>query len=72
MGATTCGGLDCLSAALRLGPLRRSLSVVSSDLGTTLALVGILMNALGPWCGPRPIDPVSPRGLTGWHPRHSC
>jgi hypothetical protein len=30
-----------------------------------------LLSASGPQCGPRPIDPVSPRGPAGWRLRHS-
>jgi hypothetical protein len=71
MGATACGGLDCLSAALGLGPLRRSRGTVSSGLGTVSVPTGTLLSASGPRCGPRPIDLVSPRGLASWRLRQS-
>jgi hypothetical protein len=71
MGAIACGGLDCLGAALGLGPLRRSLSTVFFGPGTALELAGILPNASGPQCGPRPTGPASPRGLVGWCPHCS-
>jgi hypothetical protein len=71
MGAIACGGLDCLGAALRLGPLRRSLGTVSSGPDTASVSTGILLNASGPQCAPRPIGPTSPRRLDGWCPRHS-
>jgi hypothetical protein len=67
MEAIACGGLDCLGAALGLGHPRRSLSDGSSGLGTALAPTGILPNASGLWCELHLIDPVSPRGLAGWH-----
>jgi hypothetical protein len=71
MGAIACGGLDCVGVALGLGPLRRSLGTVPSGLGTTSVTAGILLNVSGPRCRPHLIDLVSPRGLAGWHPRHS-
>jgi hypothetical protein len=71
MGVTACDGLDCLGAALVLGPLRRSLDAVSSGPGTALEPIGILLNASGLRCGLRPIGPASPRGLASWCPRRS-
>jgi hypothetical protein len=61
MGAIACGDLDCLGAALGLGPLRSSLGVVSSEPGSASEPVGTLLNASGPRCGPHPVGPVSPR-----------
>jgi hypothetical protein len=71
MGATACGSLDCLGAALGLGPPRGSLGIIFSGLGTASVPTGTLLSASGPWCGPHPIDSVSPRGIAGWHLRHS-
>jgi hypothetical protein len=69
MGVIACGSLDCLGATLGLGPLHRSLSTVSPRLGSASEPAGILLNALEPRCGPRPIGPESPRGLADWRPR---
>jgi hypothetical protein len=71
MGAIACGGLDCIGAALGLGPLRRSLGAVSFGPGIASKPAVILLNALGPQCELRPIGPVSPCGLTGWCPRRT-
>jgi hypothetical protein len=71
MGAIACGGLDCLGAALGLGPPRGIHGVVSFGLGTASVPAGTLLSASGPRCVPRPIGPVSPRGLASWHLRHS-
>jgi hypothetical protein len=71
MGVIACGGLDCVGAVLGLGPLRRSLGVVFSRLGTASAPAGTLLSASGPRCGPRPIDLVCPSGLAGWRLHHS-
>jgi hypothetical protein len=70
MGAIACGGLDCLGAVLGLGPPRLSLDAVSFRLGTASVPAGTLLNASGPRCGPRPIDPVSPRGIAAWRLRY--
>jgi hypothetical protein len=67
MEAIACGGLDCIGAALGLGPPRRSLDAGSSALGTTSAPTSTLPNASRPRCGLRPADLVSPHGLIGWH-----
>jgi hypothetical protein len=66
MGVIAYCGLDCLGAVLGLGPLRQSLDAVFSGLGTASVPAGTLLSASRPRCGPRPVDPVSPRGLAGW------
>jgi hypothetical protein len=66
MEAIACGGLNYLGVALGLCPLRRSLGVVCSGPGTASEPAGILQNASAPQCEPRPIGPVSRRGLAGW------
>jgi hypothetical protein len=46
MGAIACCGIDCLGATLGPGPIRRSLGVVSSGLGTALVPVLTVNNCI--------------------------